>query len=59
MRYFNTTIVENEVLPVFVDFNEGSLSLIILNSLSSEDLIPSVHVSLMLIFSKYVNDLQF
>ena len=47
-----STLVEIEVLPVFVTFNNASLSLNILNSSPSEDLIPSVHVSVLLIFSK-------
>ena len=55
--FFYTTLVENEVLLVFVTFN-WSLSLNILNSPSSEDLIPSVHVSVMLIFSNIVKNLS-
>ena len=40
---FHGSVVENEILPI-------------LNSSSSEYLIPSVHVFPMLIFSKYVNN---
>ena len=57
-RCFYTTLTENEVLPVLVDFNKASLNLNILNSSSYEDLIPSVHVSIMLIFSKYAKNLS-
>ena len=57
-RCLYTTLAENEVLPVFVDFNQASLNLNILNSSSYEDLIPSVHVSIMLIFSKYAKNLS-
>ena len=51
-------IVKNEDRPVFVAFHWASLSLNILNSSLSEDLIPSAHVYFMLIFSKYVNNLS-
>ena len=55
VRYFHTTVVENKVRLLFVAFNHASLSLNILNSSSSEDSILLVHVTVMLIFSQYVN----
>ena len=40
-RRFHTSIVENEVLPVLVAFNQATLSLNILNSSSPKDLVIS------------------
>ena len=58
VRYFQVHAVENEALPVFIDFTLASLNSNILNSSSNEDLIPLVHVSVMLILSNYVKNLS-